>query len=47
MLAQEHLIYPQALRWFVDGRLTLTENGRVLLDGELPAAVALVAPLAR
>ncbi|MDO6385667.1 MULTISPECIES: phosphoribosylglycinamide formyltransferase [unclassified Uliginosibacterium] len=28
VLAQEHQIYPQAVRWFVEGRLSL-ENGRV------------------
>ncbi len=49
VLEQEHLIYPQALRWFLDGRLTLTTDGRVLLYGEAPAAATatLVAPLAR
>ena len=31
--AMEHRIYPQAVRWFVDGRLTLTD-GRVLVQGE-------------
>ena len=33
VLEQEHRIYPQAVRWFVDGRLTLT-GGRVLVQGE-------------
>lgn len=33
VLEQEHRIYPQAVRWFVDGRLTLTD-GRVLVQGE-------------
>jgi len=47
VLAQEHIVYPRALRWFLDGRLTLTTDGRVLLDGELPSAAALVAPLAQ
>jgi phosphoribosylglycinamide formyltransferase-1 len=28
VLAQEHIIYPQAVRWFVDGRLVV-ESGRV------------------
>ena len=28
VLAQEHRIYPQAVRWFLDNRLTL-EAGRV------------------
>jgi len=31
VLAQEHRIYPQAVRWFVDGRLTLDAAGRVLV----------------
>ena len=29
VLAQEHEIYPQAIRWFVEDRLTLTPDGRV------------------
>ncbi len=33
VLEQEHRIYPQAVRWFVDGRLTLTDC-RVLVQGE-------------
>jgi len=32
VLEKEHLIYPQAVRWFAAGRLAL-ENGRVVLDG--------------
>ena len=32
VLAQEHIIYPQAVRWFVEGRLSL-KNNRALLDG--------------
>jgi phosphoribosylglycinamide formyltransferase-1 len=32
VLAQEHRILPLAIRWFLEGRLTLRE-GRVLLDG--------------
>ncbi len=30
---QEHIIYPQALKWFVEGRLTL-EGNRAMLDGK-------------
>ncbi|RJG04329.1 phosphoribosylglycinamide formyltransferase [Noviherbaspirillum sedimenti] len=30
VLAQEHIIYPRAVRWFVEGRLSI-ENGRVHL----------------
>ncbi|ENO87988.1 phosphoribosylglycinamide formyltransferase [Thauera linaloolentis] len=29
VLEQEHRIYPQAVRWFVDGRLSLDGQGRV------------------
>ena len=29
VLAQEHRIYPQAIRWFAQDRLTLTPDGRV------------------
>ena len=35
--AQEHLIYPLAVRWFAEGRLALGEHG-ALLDGQLLAA---------
>ena len=31
---QEHLIYPLAVRWFAEGRLSLNEQG-ALLDGQL------------
>ena len=31
VLAEEHRIYPQAVRWFVEGRLSMTGNGRVTL----------------
>lgn len=33
VLAEEHRIYPLAIGWFLDGRLSI-EDGRVLLDGE-------------
>lgn len=33
VLREEHRIYPQAIRWFAERRLTL-RNGRVLLDGK-------------
>ena len=29
VLAQEHRIYPQAIRWFAEGRLSITPDGRV------------------
>jgi phosphoribosylglycinamide formyltransferase-1 len=31
VLQQEHLIYPRAVRWFVEGKLRL-DNGRVHID---------------
>lgn len=43
VLEQEHLIYPRAVRWFLEGRVHLVE-GRVRLDGEAPAGGALIAP---
>ena len=33
VLKQEHIIYPRAVRWFADNRLTI-DDGKVLLDGE-------------
>jgi phosphoribosylglycinamide formyltransferase-1 len=44
VLAQEHRIYPIAVRWFAEGRLRLHE-GRVLLDAPQEASGALIAPL--
>ena len=35
VLKAEHQIYPQAIRWFVESRLVLSDDGKVsLLDGE-------------
>jgi phosphoribosylglycinamide formyltransferase 1 len=45
VLDQEHLIYPCAVRWFLDGRLRLVD-GRVLVAGEAETAGALIAPVA-
>jgi len=37
VLREEHRIYPQAIRWFVEGRLTLTPEGRVVVaDARYP-----------
>jgi phosphoribosylglycinamide formyltransferase-1 len=30
VLEQEHLIYPQAVRWFIEGKLSI-DAGRVLI----------------
>ena len=44
VLAQEHRIYPQAVRWFVDGRLSVDGQGRVHLAGEYDHAVGCTVP---
>ncbi|HEY0335799.1 MAG TPA: phosphoribosylglycinamide formyltransferase [Burkholderiales bacterium] len=44
VLRAEHLIYPQAVRWFCEGRLRLTEENTVLIDGVVAAVGALVSP---
>jgi len=40
VLEQEHRVLPQAVRWFLEGRLT-THGNRVQVSGavELPAAI--------
>jgi phosphoribosylglycinamide formyltransferase-1 len=43
VLRQEHRIYPQAVRWFAEGRLRL-EDGRVRLAAPQPADGALLVP---
>lgn len=42
VLAEEHRIYPLAIGWFAQGRLTL-KDGRVLLDGAIRPEQGLVA----
>ncbi len=44
VLAQEHVVYPQAVRWFLEGRLSLGADGRVRLAGERHPAAALLVP---
>ncbi len=44
VLAQEHRIYPQALRWFCAGRLAITPEGTVRLAAAHNASGALVSP---
>lgn len=43
VLRQEHLVYPQAVRWFAEGKLTL-DNGRVRLAAEVAADAVLISP---
>ena len=45
VLGQEHVIYPRAVRWFLEGRLHLSDDDHVLLDGEQASQAALIAPL--
>lgn len=44
VLVQEHRIYPQAVRWFVDGRLQLGGGRVVLADAIAQHGAALVVP---
>jgi len=44
VLVQEHKIYPQAVRWFLAGKLYVTADGRVRIHAEERATDALVAP---
>ena len=46
VLRQEHRIYPQAVRWFAEDRLSLVE-GKVRLAAELRDDSALIAPEVR
>lgn len=46
VLAEEHRIYPQAVRWFIEGKLKL-EDGRVTIDDECRFPEAIISPLAR
>lgn len=43
VLAQEHRIFPAAIRWFLEGRLTI-EGMRVRVDAPVEALAALRAP---
>jgi phosphoribosylglycinamide formyltransferase 1 len=38
VLAQEHRLYPRVVGWFAQGRLQLSANGRVQVDGAAIAA---------
>lgn len=46
VLRQEHLIYPQAVRWFAEGKLSL-EGGRVRLSATLDDSTAFISPILR
>lgn len=44
VLAQEHRIYPQAIRWFCEGRLRISRDGAVAVASARAADGALTAP---
>ena len=44
VLAEEHRIYPQAVRWFCEGRVSVDAQGRVHIDGSSGGEGALVSP---
>jgi len=44
VLAQEHRVYPQAVRWFCDGRLAVNADGQVKISGVRQNDAALIAP---
>jgi phosphoribosylglycinamide formyltransferase-1 len=46
VLQQEHAVYPQAIRWFLDGKLAM-EGNRVNLSAEWRTPVAMISPLSR
>ena len=46
VLAEEHRVYPLAVRWFAEGRLTI-RDGRVQVAGQHRASEALHAPVLR
>ncbi len=44
VLAQEHKLYPQAIRWFAEGKLELTPDGKVRFTGPADTDCALISP---
>ncbi len=44
VLEQEHVILPQAVRWFIEGRLHVSAD-RVLLAGAAPVPTSMVSPV--
>jgi phosphoribosylglycinamide formyltransferase-1 len=45
VLEQEHVVFPQAIRWYLEGRLQVSE-GRVTLAGGSSSPAALISPVA-
>ncbi len=46
VLAEEHRIYPQAVRWFCEDRLALRDGRVVVRDGSVAAGALIVPPAA-
>ena len=44
VLAQEHRVYPQVVRWFCEDRLSLSYDGRVSVEGATPGSAILLSP---
>ena len=44
VLAQEHRLYPQAVSWFCEDRLRLSDDGRVRIEGVPGASGVLLSP---
>jgi phosphoribosylglycinamide formyltransferase 1 len=44
VLAEEHRIFPQAIRWICEDRVQLSTNGAVVIKGVAPARGTLIAP---
>jgi len=44
VLEQEHRIYPQAIRWFCDGRLEITPHATVAFKAGSATGAALISP---
>jgi phosphoribosylglycinamide formyltransferase 1 len=44
VLVQEHRMYPAAVRWFVQGELELTPDGRVLHRQQVPQLLGHISP---
>jgi phosphoribosylglycinamide formyltransferase 1 len=45
VLEQEHVILPQAVRWFLEGRLQVSGN-RVSFNGAAPSPASIISPVA-
>jgi len=45
VLITEHRIYPQAVRWFVEGRLALGADGKVTVEGAAMPQISCIAPV--